>query len=57
MSKKKKMDDELKIIKVKMIDEKFEQRNMAEFCKEIMTIYGGNVNIARAVPDIKDGLI
>lgn len=57
MSKKKKNDEEIKIIKIKMMDEQFEKRNMADFCREIMTIYGANVNIARSVPDIKDGWI
>lgn len=60
MSKEKKkisQDEEVRRIKVTLLDEKHEERNIADFAKEIMTIFGANVNISRNIPDIKDGLM
>lgn len=30
--------------------------NLAEFCTQMMLTYGANINLARAIPDLKDGL-
>ena len=49
-------DEEVRRIKVVLLDEKHEERNIADFAKEIMTIFGANVNISRNIPDIRDGL-
>lgn len=48
----------IRLIKVRLIEEKVNipEVNIADFCREIMTIYGANVNIARTVPDLRDGL-
>lgn len=32
------------------------ERNIAEFCKEIILLFGANINLARSVPDVHDGL-
>jgi Type IIA topoisomerase (DNA gyrase/topo II, topoisomerase IV), A subunit len=58
MTKKKLNTDEMRILRVKLLKEKesIKEVNIAEFCKEIMTIHGGNVNVSRAIPDIRDGL-
>lgn len=45
-----------KIILPNFNSENIIERNIAEFCKEIIMLFGANVNLARAVPDIHDGL-
>lgn len=58
MAKNKKQEqEEIRYIKVRMVEENIEKADIAEFCKEIMTIYGANVNLSRSIPDFRDGWI
>lgn len=46
------MDNKKKVVKIAQV----QNINIADFCKEIMLIYGANVNLARALPDTRDCL-
>lgn len=50
------MKDKNKKQKLVIVKENIVDRNLAEFCKEIITLFGANINIARSVPDRKDDL-
>lgn len=41
---------------IKESKENIEERNIFEYAKEIMLIYGANVNLARSIPNGLDGL-
>ena len=53
MSKKNnKKTEKTRIINVKRVT----QVNIADYCKSVIQIYGSNVNLARTIPDSRDGL-
>lgn len=39
-----------------MTPRKVEEQNIYKYCEYLMMIYGNNVNIARTIPDFRDGL-
>lgn len=45
-----------KTLIVRKIAKNIEEINVADFCTQMMLSYGANINLARAIPDIKDGL-
>ena len=57
-SKDRHSEDAIRHIKV-MLEKELEnitEVDIGDFCREIMTIYGASIAIARIAPDIRDGL-
>lgn len=52
----KKNSSESKIIKVRQLARTVEEVNIADYCTKLMLPFGKTVNLARAVPDMRDGL-
>lgn len=51
-----KNDKETKKIIVRKVGKNVHDINLADYCTQMMLNYGANINLARAIPDIKDGL-
>ena len=36
---------------------RIKELNIADYCKDVIKMYGANINLARIVPDALDGLV
>lgn len=56
MAKKQTKKEQKKLIKSRLNENNVVDVNIFDYCKELMLVYGANVNIARSIPNGLDGL-